>query len=117
LDNKKKQDDVRGFEEFIDAEADKTFLGKPQGSKRETSFESFTFLSNDGERLMRIKNLLSDKLPFVSKYEQGENLLERQKEEIEELREKIFTVSDQKNSPYRKSLGEIFDSFFRSTDS
>jgi hypothetical protein len=117
LDNKKKQDDVRGFEEFIDAEADKTFLGKPQGSKRETSFESFTFLSNDGERLMRIKNLLSEKLPFVSKYEQGENLLERQKEEIEELREKIFTVSDQKNSPYRKSLGEIFDSFFRATDS
>lgn len=116
MDNKKK-DDVRGFEEFIDAEADKSFLGKPQGAKRETSFESFTFLSNDGERLMRVKDLLSDKLPFISKYEQGENLLERQKEDIADLREKIFTVSDQKSSPYRKSLGEIFDSYFRATDS
>lgn len=117
MDNKKKQDDVRGFEEFIDAEADKSFLGKPQGSKRETSFESFTFLTNDGERLMRIKNLLSEKLPFLSKYTQGENLLERQREEISDLKDKIFTISDQKSSPYRRSLGEIFDSYFRSTDS
>ncbi len=117
MDNKKNQDDVRGFEEFIDAEADKSFMGKPQGTKRETSFESFTFLSNDGERLNRVKNLLSEKLPFLSKYGQGEQLLERQKEEIADLREKIFTVSDQKNSPYRRSLAEIFDSFYRSTDS
>lgn len=116
MDNKKKQDDVRGFEEFIEAEADKSFMGKPQGVKRETSFESFTFLSNDGERLMRLKNLVSEKLPFVSKYGQGEQLLERQAEEIGDLREKIFTISDQKNSAYRRSLGEIFDSFFRSTD-
>lgn len=117
MDNKKNQDDVRGFEEFIDAEADKSFLGKPQGTKRETSFESFTFLSNDGDRLMRVKNLLSEKLPFVSKYGQGEELLERQTDEIADLREKIFTISDQKNSPYRRSLGEIFDSYYKAADS
>lgn len=117
MDKKKAPDDMRGFEEFIESESDKSFLGRPVGGqKRETSFENFTFLTNDAERLLRIKNLLTEKLPFAARYDQGKTLLRSQEEGMKDVREKIFVISDQKDSPYRKSLSEIFDSYFKSTD-
>jgi|GEM_PF-1087018 len=107
-------DDIKGFEEFIEGQSDETsFLPKPTGgTKREVSFEHFTFLTNDSERLARIKNLLTSKLPFSSKFEQGHKLLDEQKNEIILLKNKIFALSDVDQSPYRRSVNEIFDSFF-----
>ena len=109
------QEDLRGFKEFIEGEPHETnFLPKPSGNsiKKEVSFEHFTFLTNDAERLVRIKNLLSSKLPFSAKFEQGHRLLDEQKAEIHLVKTKLFAISDKDDSPYRKSLGEIFDSFF-----
>jgi len=107
-------DDIKGFEEFIEGENDEaSFLPKPVGgTKREVSFEHFTFLINDSERLGRIKNLLTNKLPFSAKFEQGNKLLEEQKTEINLLKTKIFALSDTEDSAYRRSINEIFDSYF-----
>jgi hypothetical protein len=106
------QEDLAGFEEFIEGHSsDGSFLPK-QPNKKELSFEYFTFLSNDADRLFKLKNLLSDKLPFALKFEQGNQLLERQKAEISEIKDKLFAINDAPGSSYRKSLSEIFDAFF-----
>lgn len=108
------ENDIRGFEEFIQGQSKEThFLPRPgAGTKKDISFEHFTFLTNDAERLVKLKDLLTEKLPFSAKFEQGNRLLDDQREEITQLKDKIFTISDCQDSPYRKSLGEIVDSFF-----
>lgn len=108
-------DDLKGFEEFIEGDSsDASFLPKPSGNaaKKEVSFEHFTFLSNDAERMTRTKNLLTHKIPFAAKFEQGQKLLEDQMAEIKVLKTKLFGISDKDGSPYRRSLIDIFDSFF-----
>lgn len=108
------QEDIKGFEEFIEGQPQETsFLPKGvAGKKNEAGFEHFTFLTNDSERLTRLKSLLSDKLPFSAKYDQSAKLIKDQKEEIAALRKNLFQHLDEKGSSYRKSLNEIFDSYF-----
>ena len=104
-------EDRKGFEEFIDQSSDINFL--PRGNiKKEVSFEHFTFLTNDAIRLAKLKNLLMDKIPFAAKFEQGEKLIEAQQKEIEHLKKDLFSNCNRPYSAYRKSIEEIFDSFF-----
>jgi hypothetical protein len=113
----KKPEDLRGFEDFIESlPQDSHFLprGVGGGVKKEVSFEHFTFLTNDGERLQKLKALLSYKIPFSRKYEQGKKLIEEEVEDIRNLRTELFELDDEANSGYRKSLSEIFTSYFGS---
>jgi flagellar biosynthesis component FlhA len=109
-------DDLKGFEEFIEGQSSETsFLPKGVGGsskKNEANFEHFTFLANDSVRLTKLKKLLSEKLPFITKFDQSQKLIEEQKTEIEIIRKKLFEVLDQNESTYKKSLREIFNSFF-----
>lgn len=109
-------DDVKGFEDFIEGQpTDSHFLPRGFGGgtkKSDVGFEHFTFLSNDGIRLQKLKELLSEKLPFSSKFDQGDKLIKEQKEEINILKKKIFVELDKEGSPYRKSLEEVFNAFF-----
>lgn len=108
-------EDLRGFEEFLeDHHIDKPFLprGVGGGIKKEVSFEHFTFLTNDGERLHNLKLLLSSKIPFSRRYEQGKKIIDEQKEEIRHMRDQLFEIQDEKDSRYRKSLRDIFQSYF-----
>ena len=107
------QEDLQGFEDFIDSQPkDASFLPKPQTAKKESSFEHFEFLSTDAQRLLKIKNLLGSKLPFFKKFEQGRTLIKQQQAEIGFLRNNIFMISDKKDSLYRKSLSDVFDNYF-----
>ena len=105
-------EELKGFEEFIDGESvDTDFL--PRGpQKKEASYEHFTFLTNDSERLIRQKELLKNKMSFTAKYEQGEKLIQDQQKEIVLLKKNIFELSNKPGTPYMKSIKEIFDSFF-----
>lgn len=109
-------DDLKGFEEFIEGQPNETnFLPRGVGGgtkKNDSNFEHFTFLTNDSARLTKVKELLSEKLPFSSKFDQSEKLISEQKKEIKQMQQKLFEFCDNKNSPYRKSLSEIMDSFF-----
>ena len=109
-------EDLKGFEEFIEGQPSETnFLPKGvsgSNKKNEAGFEHFTFLSNDAERLTRLKLLLTEKLPFSARFDQSDKLIKEQKEELEILKKKIFELSDVESSTYRKSLREVFDSFF-----
>lgn len=109
-------EDLKGFEEFIESQPNETsFLPKGVGGstkKSETGFEHFTFLTNDAERLTRLKQLLSEKLPFSAKFDQSDKLLREQREEIELFKKKLFEVCEETDSPYKKSVREIFNSFF-----
>jgi hypothetical protein len=109
-------EDIKGFEEFIEGQPnDTSFLPKGVGNsakKNESGFEHFTFLSNDAERLSRLKVLLVEKLPFSARFDQGDKLIKEQREELEVIKKRLFEVSDKRDSPFRKSLREVFDSFF-----
>lgn len=109
------EDDIKGFEEFIEGQpTESTFLPRGVGGnkKNEVGFEHFTFLSNDAERLTRLKNLLGQKLPFSSRFDQGGKLIKDQKDEISLLKKRLFSILDEEDSAYRKSISEIFDAFF-----
>lgn len=106
-------EDLKGFEEFIEGQPqESSFMNKGVAPKKEVSFEHFTFLTNDSERLLKLKNLLTQKLPFSTKFEQGKTLLNEQREEIVFIKVMLFEIANKPNSAYRKSLGEVFDSFF-----
>ncbi len=109
-------DDLKGFEEFIEGQpSDTNFLPRGVGGgtkKNDSNFEHFTFLTNDSARLTKVKELLSEKLPFSAKFDQSEKLIAEQKKDIKLMQQKLFEHCDNKNSPYRKSLSEIMDSFF-----
>lgn len=109
-------EDLKGFEEFIEGQpSDGNFLPRGVGGsnkKSESGFEHFTFLSNDSSRLFKLRELLNSKLPFSSRFDQGPKLIKDQKEEITLLQKKIFEISDVTDSPYRKSLSEIYSAFF-----
>ena len=110
------EEDIKGFEEFIEGQpADSSFLPRGVGGsnkKNEGGFEHFTFLTNDADRLTKLKLLLSEKLPFSTKFDQGPKLIKEQKDELILLKKKLFTALDPAGSPYRKSLAEIFNSYF-----
>jgi hypothetical protein len=106
-------EDLKGFEEYIDGQSNDTnFLPRGNTSKKDVSFEHFTFLTNDSSRLTKLKDLLMDKIPLASKHEQGEKLIEKQQKEILLLKSSIFDHFNKPKSAYRKSTREIFDSFF-----
>lgn len=106
-------EDLKGFEEFVEGEPKGSFLPRPvAGNKKDTSFENFTFITTDTERLVRLKRLLNEKLPFAAKFEQGSGLLKEQREEIQLLQKKLFEVSDQNGSAYRRSIKDVFNSYF-----
>jgi hypothetical protein len=113
--NKGLPEDLKGFEEFMEGQpTDGYFLprGIGGGIKKEVSFEHFTFLTNDGERLQNLKLLLSSKIPFSRKYEQGKKLMDEEREEVRHFRSELFEQQNKKDSPYRKSISEIFGNFF-----
>lgn len=108
-------EDLKGFEEFIDGQSsDTNFLPRGVGAntKKEAGFEHFTFLTNDAVRLSKVKDLLMDKIPFATRYEQGEHLVNEQMNETKLLKKHLFEMMNRPGSAYRKSLHEIFDNFF-----
>jgi hypothetical protein len=106
-------EDLKGFEEYIDGQSNDThFLPRGNAAKKDVSFEHFTFLTNDSSRLTKLKDLLMDKLPLASNHEQGEKLIQNQEKEILLLKKNLFDQFSKPKSAYRKSIQEIFDSFF-----
>ena len=108
-------EDLKGFEEFIDGQSsDTNFLPRGVGAnpKKEAGFEHFTFLTNDATRLSKVKDLLMDKIPFATRYEQGQHLMNEQMGETKLLKKHLFEMMNRPGSAYRKSLHEIFDNFF-----
>jgi hypothetical protein len=122
MDKKKKYnldhvDDLKGFEDFIKeapaTDSGTTIKGASGISKKnDSNFENYTFLTNDADRIHKLNDLLKGKMDFLTRFDQSEKIIQRQKKDIMEIKEKIFLISDKEQSPYRKSLSEVFDTFF-----
>ncbi len=104
-------DDLRGFEEFIEGESDTSFLNR--NIKKDKPIEHTTFINYDSSRLEKIRDLCTDKIPLAKKYEQGIKLLEIQDYETQLLKKKLVEIFNKPESAYRKSLREVFDSYFQ----
>ncbi len=109
-------DDVKGFEEFIESQPNETnFLPRGVGGsnkKNDATFEHLDFLTNDSERLLRLKDLLTEKLPFTTKFDQSAVLIEEQRAELDIIKHKLFEVCDHRGSTYQRAMAEIFNQFF-----
>ncbi len=118
MDNKNKskppfQEDLKGFEDFMEGQNDE--VGQLKVQKRDGNFESYNFLENDSKRLNKVKNMMSQKIPFLSKYDQSSRLILEQKIEIEMLKNHLNEIFKLESSGYQKSLKEVFDSYFGPT--
>jgi hypothetical protein len=116
LSDKKKaasSDDLKGFEELIQPpnqqRPGEITPGKNAGG------EHFTFLLQDGDRLQSIVALVSDKVPMLRKFSQGEKLLESQTRTNARLRAELFAALDAEGAPLQRSMAEVFDGFFGKT--
>jgi len=112
--NSKKKDipvDLKGFEEFIEAQSD-DFVSN-RNPKKETPVENITFLMNETERLKRQKRLFNDQMRIIEIFDQSEELINEAKTEIEILRNQIWGISSKENSPFQNSMSSIFDPFFK----
>jgi hypothetical protein len=108
------EEDLKGFEEFIDSQPDDAIF-PPKGNvpqKKEVTFEHFTLLTNDSIRLTKVRDLILDKLPTVTRYEQGQQLIAQQEKEVETYKQEILQLSKSADAPLMKSLNEIFDRYF-----
>lgn len=109
------EENLRGFEEFIEGQAEISRNQKTSGNiskKNDAEFEHLTFITTDSVRLTKIKNLLKEKVPLLSKFDQSDNLLSKQKNLREELKDQIFSFVNNDKSSFQKSMSEIFDSYF-----
>ncbi len=101
-------DDLKGFEEFIDhlepASSEKT--------PRHQNAESITFLLNDHVRLQKVAALLSDTLPVIQKYSQGEKIIANQLHQNAMLRDELFALLNSEQSPLHKTLSNLWNGFF-----
>lgn len=117
MDNKKKSnsnlvEDLKGFEDFIDNLPSDQRAQFSSSKKNDNGFEHFTFLNNDSVRLEKLKTLFNEKLPFSSKFDQSMKLINDQLEEISILKDRIYSTIDREGSSYRKTISEIFNSYF-----
>ena len=118
MDKKKKlgplpKEELKGFEEFMEDKLDESSNQRP--IKNDSGFESYNFLEKDSKRLAKIKDLMSQKIPFLNQHDQSEKLITEQKTEIELIKNHLRDIFKQPHSGYRKSLREVFDSFFGPT--
>jgi hypothetical protein len=109
------EESLRGFEEFI---AEQTEISKTQRSgivtsrKNDSEFEHLTFITTDAERLIKLKTLLKEKIPFMSNFDQSDHLIKQQITLRQELKSSIFNILNDEKSSFQKSLSEVFDSYF-----
>lgn len=81
-------------------------------SREKINIETINFIQLDQKRLMKIKNLITDKILRNKTDNQSESIIEEQYQHIQELKQEIFLISKKENSGFRKSMSELFDSFY-----
>lgn len=108
---------IKGFEEFIEFHLkSKKHLLKPQSratTKEDKGPYVYNFLANDYNRLTKLNNLFTEKIPFVSKFDQSEILISEQKNQLELIKKYITSHSLKHDSDFRKSMREVFDNYFK----
>ncbi len=104
------QDDLKGFEEFIEHSPEEIVLDK---SAKNLGGENLTFVTNDNIRLKKVAQLVADKLPVVKSFEQGPRIIEHQRNLNAQLKNELFKHLQKEDSPLQKSLSMIWDGFFK----
>jgi len=110
--NKKDDDDISGFKEFLDGE-DKSFLqSAPQKKRQNVDFELVTFLEQESRRISKHIETFEEKVYIIKNYSQNPNL--NIEAETSNIQTRIETVElcKRSNSPLFKNLGDIFSQFF-----
>jgi hypothetical protein len=109
-------DDLKGFEEFLDAiggQLDKI----PENIPKHSAVEHLNFLINDHFRLRKINNFLTQKLSNTKNYSQTEKLISLLNSQNIEIKTELFKFIDPENSSFHKNMTSFWDSLFKKNDS
>jgi len=107
--NPKNIDDLKGFEEFIDSVGDGPAIDK---NPKSVGGEALSFIINDNVRLKKLSQLVADQLPLAKNHSQGERIIEHQRNLNRQLKNQLFSVLKEADSPLQKSLEQVWDNFF-----
>ena len=109
--NPKNADDLKGFEDFIDAVTESNVQEK---NSKSAGGEALSFILNDNTRLKKLSNLVSDQLPLAQNHSQGDRIIEHQRNLNRQLKHQLFGLLNPPDSTLHKSLSEVWDRFFNS---
>jgi hypothetical protein len=109
---KKNNEDLSGFQDFIDAANDGP--SKIPRKNRVDGFELLTFLEQDSQRLENMIRLYEEKAFLLKNYPQDTDLIIKLDGHNSFLRQQLIEKLGKKNSPLMKSLAEMFNPHFNS---
>ena len=113
VDKKNDNDDLKGFAELLQ-EQKKNFLPQPPKSsprENDSGLEQLTFLEEDALRLDKMIDFFDNKLK--NSFIQTAQLIEKQRESNQKLRQSIIPMITGNNTIFMQSLRTIWNTQFK----
>lgn len=112
--NKKR--DLEGFEELLDEiinEGDLAYKSKLQENKQFDNYKLFNFLELEKSRALKLKEMVTKKIPNVIEYNQSAEVMERLTYHNIEVKESIVKEIRHFDSVFHKNIRELFNNAFK----
>jgi hypothetical protein len=111
--NKKSDDDLIGFRDFLEHKVEKSSI-EQTNTKRLNDFELVTFLDQDSKRLSKLLELYEEKTYVIKNFPQDINLISKQSVVLIEQKAQLIPLLLRPDAPVHKNLAELFNEFFNS---
>jgi hypothetical protein len=114
---KKQLDELQGFEEIMDVVSEERTIADKELKRKEIekfndSFELYNFLEHEVNRVKKLDDFFSYKVPNLKNNPQTEELNFRQAEKKKHLKEELKKKIKTPGSAFQKNLKQIFDTVF-----
>lgn len=107
----KKNDDLSGFEEFIEftkliIEEDKD--GPSSGKDKQDSYDLFNFLDREVIRQKKWLSLFSERTPFLNEHPTGDQLIKEFRGHVQKLEDELTKLMINEKSPVHRNLKTLY---------
>ena len=117
--DRKKAADLGAFEDIIDlldfdALASKATKGRGKVSEDKTpgSFELYTFLENEHNRLNALNDFFSKKLKVSKQHPQTKSLIDKQQQDIADFRIELIEMLASLSNPFHQKMDLLWSGIF-----
>jgi hypothetical protein len=108
---KKNDNDLLGFEEFIESIDNGPSFVDRISLRKDSAPEFITFITNDLTRLKKIITLQGQRLPLYKKFPQSEQVVKDEQAMVNQLKSELIDLLKKEKSPMYKSFAEIYSAF------
>ena len=109
--NKDDEDDLVGFRDFIEGEANKPKIPKKRRNDKSGGFELLTFLEAESKRLEKHHKFYEEKLYMIKNFPQHKAINFQVENEIESQLDTLCKMLMKNDSPLYQSINEILRQF------